>query len=124
MTLKELAQELVAANREKRVPGLLEAHYSPDCVSVEAVPMPGSDSRDAIGLEAIRAKHAWWESSMEVLEETIDGPFLHGDDRFAVLYRSTVRERSSGTQTAMEEVAVYHVADGKVVREEFFYTMP
>ncbi|MEM8554054.1 MAG: nuclear transport factor 2 family protein [Pseudomonadota bacterium] len=123
MTLKELAEELIAANRENRTDGLLEAHYHPDAVSVEATPMPGTDTAECVGLEGIKGKHAWWDANMEFVEGAIEGPYLHGEDRFAVIFNSTFKEKASGTLMPMAEVAVYHVADGKIVREEFFYTM-
>ena len=34
-----------------------------------------------------------------------------------------VTAKSSGNRMAMDELAVYQVKDGKIVREEFFYTM-
>ena len=47
----------------------------------------------------------------------------HGEDRFAVIFEAAGRDKSSGDTFEMKEVAVYHVADGKIVREEFFYSM-
>ncbi|MEY8842908.1 SnoaL-like domain-containing protein [Cribrihabitans sp. XS_ASV171] len=58
---------------------------------------------------------------MEMIDGDITGPMLHGDDRFAVIFRVKAREKATGKVSEMEEVAVYHVADGKIVREEFFY---
>lgn len=123
MELKELAMAVKTANDENTTAALLDKHYAEDCVSVEAACMPGSDSAEAVGLDAIRAKHAWWESEMEFVSGTIEGPHLHGDDRFALIYKSVIREKASGNEIPMEEVAVYTVKDGKISREEFFYTM-
>jgi ketosteroid isomerase-like protein len=47
-------------------------------------------------------------------------PFLHGDDRFAVIFDIDATEKATGQRMPMREVAVYHVADGRIVREEFF----
>lgn len=121
MTLKELADTLVAANKAGDIAALLERHYAPDCVSVEAVAMDGGP-RAVEGLDAIRGKHAWWEENMEMLEGSVGGPFLHGDDRFAVVFNSKIKDRRDGSVSDFEEVAVYHAKDGKIVREEFFYT--
>jgi len=123
MTLLELANAVRAANEENTVEALLNDHYAPDCVSVEAAAMPGTDSPVSDGLEAIRAKHAWWNSAMVFVSGTIEGPHLHGEDRFALIFKSVMREKATGTETPMEEVAVYTVHDGKIAREEFFYTM-
>ncbi len=123
MSLQKIADELVAGCREGRESANLDKLYSADAVSVEAMPMPGSDSREAQGLDAIKGKHEWWNNTMEVLESNIDGPFLHGDDRFAVHFKMKARNKESGDVSDMEEVGVYHVDNGKISREEFFYTM-
>lgn len=120
MTFKELAEEVVAANREGRVAELLERHYADDAVSVEAVAM-GEGGREARGLDAIRGKHAWWSETMDEHAFTVDGPYPHGEERFAVIYEADVTNRQNGERHRMREIAVYHVADGKIVREEFFY---
>lgn len=123
MTLKDLADTLVAANKAGDIADLLAQHYAADCVSVEAVAMDGG-ARSVEGLEAIRGKHAWWEDNMEMLEGSVEGPFLHGEDRFAVVFKSKIKDRRDGSVSDFEEVAVYHAKGDKIVREEFFYTFP
>lgn len=121
MTLKELADAVVDANKSGTIAALLDAHYADTCLSVEAVPM-GDGPRAVEGLDAIRGKHDWWNENMEMLGGTIEGPYLHGDDRFALVFKSQIKDRRDGSVSEFEEVAVYHVADEKIVREEFFYT--
>jgi len=123
MDLKSIANAVKAANETNTTDDLLNTLYAEDCVSVEAACMPGSDSAEAVGLDAIRAKHAWWEAEMAFLSGTIEGPHYHGNDRFALIFKSLIREKSSGKEIPMEEVAIYTVTDGKISREEFFYTM-
>ncbi|PJE36860.1 hypothetical protein CVM52_09800 [Pseudooceanicola lipolyticus] len=120
MTLKDIAGELVAGCRENRAKENLPKLYAKDAVSVEAQDMDGS-GRETTGVDAIRGKHEWWESNMEVTGGTISDPMLHGDDRFAVIFEMQGKEKATGKSFDMKEVAVYHVADGKIVREEFFY---
>src|SRR6056297_276397 len=91
-----------------------------DAVSVEAADMSGQ-GRETRGLDGIRAKHEWWNSTTEVTGGTISDPMPHGDDRFAVIFEMEGREKESGKTFDMKEVGVYHVRDGRVVREEFFY---
>lgn len=123
MDLKEIAQAVKKANADNTTGQLLDSLYAEDCVSVEAACMPGNDSAETVGLDGIRAKHAWWEAEMEFLSGSIEGPHLHGDDRFALVFKSLIREKASCTEIPMEEVAIYTVRDGKIAREEFFYTM-
>lgn len=121
--LKAVAEKLVAHCRENTERVALDTLYAPDAVSVEAMAMPGADTPETHGLAAIHAKHDWWEGAMEVHDASVDGPFLHGDDRFGVIFELDATSRESGERTRMKEVGVYTVAGGKIVREEFFYTM-
>jgi len=124
MSLKELGERLVEANRNGNVKELFENDYAADAVSVEAVSMDPAAGRETRGLDGIRGKHDWWEENMEVRTMTVSGPFLHGDDRFAVIYEGEAVDRKSGDVMPLHEVAIYTVGDGKIVREEFYYTMP
>lgn len=120
--LKEIAEALVAHCRNRTEAEGLATLYAPDAVSVEPVAMDGGP-REFAGLDAIRGKHEWWENAMEVHEATVEGPFLHGDDRFAVIFGIDATDRQSGRRHAMREVGVYTVAGGRIVREEFYYTI-
>ena len=125
MTLIDVANALVDGCRTGQDTENLEMLYAPDAVSVEAMAAPGGEMpREVQGVAAIKGKHEWWNATMEVLEAEASDPMLHGDDRFAVIFRMKAKDRASGTVMDMEEVGVYTVAGGKIVREEFFYTMP
>lgn len=121
MDLKSVANELVAGCREGREVENLDKLYAADAVSVEAADMNGQ-GREAHGLDAIRAKHAWWDSAMEVTSAIVSDPMLHGEDRFAVIFQVSGKEKASGTAFEMKEIAVYTIKDGSIVREEFFYS--
>lgn len=120
MTLQEIANELVAGCREDRTRENLDRLYAPDAVSVEAADMGGG--RETVGLAGIHGKHDWWEGAFITHGLTVEGPFLHGDDRFAVVFGMDTEEKATGQRTQGREVAVYHVKDGKIVKEEFFYS--
>lgn len=120
MTLKKIAEELVAGCREGRARANLDRLYAPDAVSVEAMDMGGG--RETHGLAGIHGKHDWWEGAFTVNSLTVEGPFVHGDDRFAVIFGMDTTEKATGKRRQEREVAVYHVKGGKIVREEFFYS--
>ncbi len=119
MTLSEIASELVAGCREGRERENLDRLYAPDAVSLEAA--DNGNGREARGLDAIRAKHDWWDANTEVSGGSISGPMLHGQDRFAVIFEMQGHDKKSGTAFDMREIGVYHVDGGRIVREEFFY---
>ncbi|MEO1140286.1 MAG: nuclear transport factor 2 family protein [Pseudomonadota bacterium] len=123
MTLKEIANELVAGCRENRAKANLDKLYASDAVSVEAMEMEPGSGRETKGLEGLKGKHDWWDNSMEMLEGDISDPMLHGDDKFAVIFTGKAKEKATGNVMEINEVAVYSVTDGKISREEFYYTM-
>jgi len=121
MTLSEIANELVAGCREGRAKANLDRLYADDAVSVEAADMGGG--RETLGLAGIHGKHEWWERTMVVHSGSVEGPFLHGDTAFAVIFEMDAESRETGERTQMREIAVYHVENDRIVREEFFYGM-
>ena len=98
--------------------------YSPEIVSVEAM---GSDAAPAEirGIDQVVGKNKQWYANNEIHHASAEGPFPH-HDRFAVIfhYETTAKEGPrKGQRAEFEEVAVYTVKDGKIVREEFYYDM-
>jgi hypothetical protein len=118
--MKATAEKLVARCREGSEAAGFEEYYHADVVSVEA--MAGPDGRETRGLDGLRGKHAWWGANYTYHGGSVEGPFPHGDDRFAVIFEMDVTEKASGERSQMREVAVYHTdPGGRIVREEFFY---
>ena len=116
-----LGQAVVERCNARQEEALLEEHYAPGAVSVEAVEMPDG-SREAVGRVAIKAKGDWWNNAHEVHRLKAEGPFVHGN-RFHVIFDMDVTNKQTGERTQMREVGTYHVADGKIVREEFAYPL-
>lgn len=119
MNTQEIANKLVAVCKAGKFEDA-QALYAPDAVSVEASAPPGGQ-REAVGLAAIRAKGEWWVANHEVHAMQVAGPWPH-DDRFIVGFRFDVTMKPTGKRFTMEEMALYTVKDGKIVREEFFYS--
>jgi hypothetical protein len=114
-----VAEELVSLCRAGRNADAINSFYSPDIVSVESM---GNETmpREMKGIDAIRGKNQWWAENNEVHSAKVDGPFL-ADDKFAVYYNYDVTFKPTGKRQPMEEMALYEVKDGKIVREQFFY---
>ena len=121
MTLSEIAHELVAGCRENRAKQNLDVLYAPDAVSVEAADMGAG--RETHGLAGIHGKHEYWESTQLVHSATVEGPFMNGDSSFAVIFDTDAEEKATGQRYKMREVAIYHVTNDKISREEFFYNV-
>jgi len=118
MTLQEIAQALVAGCREGDEFANLDRLYAQDDVSVEGA--DHGNGRETKGLDGIKGKHIWWDSTFETMQMQVSDPMLHGDDRFAVIFEAAGKAKASGETFKMKEVAIYHVTNGKIVREEFF----
>jgi len=123
-TMKATAEKLAGYCRSNDTMTGLTELYDPGAVSVEAGAMPGTDSPVTEGVEGIKGKHEWWNSNFEVHSASVDGPYPHGDDRFALIFEMDATHKDSGQRSKMKEVGVYSVnGAGKIVREEFFYAM-
>jgi ketosteroid isomerase-like protein len=121
MNASEIGKKLVQFCQEGKNLDSINTLYADDVVSVEAFAPPGTTDRAAKGIEAVRKKHDWWTENHVVHSAETYGPYPHGDDRFAVRFVYDITLKPTGKRTTMDEVAVFTVANGKVVREEFFY---
>ena len=119
MTLNEIADALVAGCRENKAQANLEKLYAPDAKSIEAQDFGGG--REVQGIDAIRGKHNFWESTFEMIGGSISDPFPNGDNQFAVIFEVQTKHRETGEISDMKEVALYTVDGGKIVKEEFLY---
>ncbi len=122
MDTKQVAEKLVDLCRKGKNLEAVDALYDKDIVSIEAQGSPEMPAEQR-GIEAIRGKHRWWNENMEVHSSDVKGPFSNGD-KFAVLYNYEFTPKNGpqkGKRTKMQEVGVYSLKNGKIVREEFFY---
>ena len=72
-------------------------------------------------MDAVRGKGSWWVENNEVHSATANGPFLNGDNQFAVEYTYDVTFKPTGKRGVMHEMALYTVEGDRIVREHFFY---
>jgi hypothetical protein len=121
LTTQEVANALVKFCSQGQFHEAMDALYSPDIVSMEAGAPPGG-SRESKGIAAVKAKGEWWVNNHEVHSSTVEGPLVAGA-HFAVTFKMDVTFKPESRRFKMEEVAVYKVVNGKIVYEEFFYSM-
>jgi hypothetical protein len=119
MTTTEIAKQLVELCKKGENHKAQELFYSPNIVSVEAADMPNAP-RETKGIEGVRKKAEWWTTNHTVHSASATGPFV-AQDKFAVLFEYDVSFKPTGQRRKMTEVAVYTVAGGKIVHEEFLY---
>jgi hypothetical protein len=121
VTANEIGKKYVLLCKEQKNEECLDTLFAANAVSVEAGAPPGQE-RTASGLDAIRAKSKWWQDNHTVHKAEVNGPYPH-DDRFAVRFVYDVTNKPSGKRFTMEEVGLFTIENGKITREEFFYSM-
>lgn len=119
MSTAEVAKGLVDLCRQRKHMEAIEKYYSDGIVSVESTSSPGMPA-EMKGIEAIKEKNKWFFDHNELHNEVVNGPFL-GENQFAVEFKMDVTQKASGKRVRMEEMALYTVEGGKIVREHFFY---
>lgn len=118
MNVKEIGTKLVEYCKAGDFDRVGDEFYSEQLVSVE------STGEESVGMEETKKKEAWWTENHEIHSIEVTGPFPHQPDRFAVGFTFEITPKvgpMEGKRHTMNEVAVYTVAGGKIVRAEFFY---
>jgi hypothetical protein len=72
------------------------------------------------GRKALRAKSDWYTENNMVHSLKVEGPYV-GAAGFSIKMIIDSEEKATGARRVMEEIGVYTVNRGKVVREEFMY---
>lgn len=119
MTTQEVANRLVELCRAGKFEQAVNELYSPNIVSVEPEGMP---NRIVQGLEAIAQKSEKFESMLEKVNSSIISDPIVAENFFSCTMLMNVQFKGAPVSTDMDEVCVYTVNDGKIVKEEFFYT--
>jgi ketosteroid isomerase-like protein len=121
MSALEIGKRYVALCKAGKFDECLAELFAENAVSVEAGAPPGMDPV-AKGKAAIRAKGEWWQNNHEIHSIEVTGPYPNGE-RFAVRMVFDVTNKPSKQRVNMDEIALFTVENGKITREEFFYTM-
>jgi hypothetical protein len=118
MTTQEVAHRLRELCQEGKYSEAQDELFSNDAVSIEPVHSQGMQS--VTGRDQIIEKGKQWEQMVEevhggsVSEPVVAGNFI------SMTFVLDFTMKGMGRQH-MEEIAVYEVKDGKIVKEQFFY---
>jgi hypothetical protein len=114
-----IAKEFAALIRAGKSDEVEKKWLAPGIESVEGV----GASLAWTGKKAVLAKYRGWEADHEIHSMKLEGPWV-GATGFALRFQLEATQLSTGNRVEMEEVAVYTVRNGKVVREEFHFALP
>jgi hypothetical protein len=118
MTTQDVANRLKELFNEGKWSEAQEELFSEDAESVEPPTSPGLQS--VKGLDAIRKKGQQFNDMVEemhggyVSDPVVAGNFIAFGMGIDATYKGMGRQK-------MDEIALYEVRDGKVVKEQFFY---
>jgi hypothetical protein len=118
MTTKEVADRLSQLFKEFKWKEAQEELFSPDAVSIEPENSPGLQTVQ--GLEGIKKKGQQFEESVEEMHGGWVGDPIVGGNFISVAMGMDVTMKGAGRMN-IEEICVYEVKDGKIVKEQFFY---
>lgn len=113
----ELGTQLVAAFNQGEGDAWIKRVWAPGIESIEGLGV-GMGWR---GLRAVEAKNAQWVDAHVLHGGSAEGPYV-GSTGFAVRFRIDVEDKATGRRQIMEEIGVYAVRNGRIVREEFMYS--
>lgn len=117
MTTQEVANRFNELAQQGNWADIQSELYAENCVSIEPdfAPAPRVE-----GMDAIRSKAEQWQN---MIEETHGGysdePIVNGN-HFCCRMGMDVTMKGQG-RVQMDELAMYEVQNGKIVKEQFFY---
>ncbi|MBS0430928.1 MAG: nuclear transport factor 2 family protein [Proteobacteria bacterium] len=122
MNTEQVAKRLVELCRQGRYTDAHEELFADDAVNIEMEGMPEGPMGGAKGLDAIKQKGRVFGEMLEAVHSNeVSEPVVAGDwFSVAAVMEATMQGRGRVT---MREICVYHVRDGKIDREQFFYDM-
>ncbi len=118
MKTQDIAEQLVNYCRQGQFAEAIQNLYGQNIVSVEP---EGAPVKETVGLEAVIAKGQQFNDmveeihGMEISDPIVADKFFSCTMKMDVTYKGAPR-------TSMEEICLYKVEEGKIVREEFFFT--
>lgn len=118
LTTGEVADRLSQLFKEYKWNEAQDELFSSDAVSIE--PPHAQGLQTVQGLEAIKKKGADFNAMVEEMHGGYVGEPIVAGNFIAVAMGMDVTLKGAG-RMKMEEIALYEVKDGKIVREQFFY---
>lgn len=118
MTTQEVVSRYAELAKENKFDAIQDELYADNAVSIEP---PGAQGlQNAEGLHAIKKKGEMWNQMIEEMHGGYCSEPVVGGNHFSVAMGMDVTMKG-GERMQMDEIAVYEVKDGKIVKEQFFF---
>ena len=118
MTTRKVADRFNELSKQGNWEQIQEELFSDDAESIE--PPHSQGLKTAKGKKALKQKGEMFNSMVEEMHGGYSSDPLVAGNHFAVAMGMDVTMKGQG-RSKMDEIAVYEVRDGKIVKEQFFY---
>lgn len=115
MTTESVARELIQMLKSERNIEAIRMLYDDKIDTVEADP-----TRSRKGKQTVLKSMQDFADSHDFKYTKIEGPIISGGS-FALRLAFDAKNRSTGDSFSVDEIAVYTVLEGRIVREQFYY---
>ncbi len=117
MTTQEIANKLVTYCRTGQFEKCYAELFSPDAISQEP---KGAQWEVAQGMEEFAAKGKQWNDMVQEMHGAeVSEPIIAGNYFTCRMWNDITFK--DGNRAQMDEICLYEVKDGKIVKEQFFY---
>lgn len=120
MTTQEIADKFMELAKENKYGEIQDEMYSQDCESIEPPHAAAMGIGNIMGIDAIKEKGKKFNESIEEMHGGYTGNPIIAGNHFAVPMGMDVTMKGAG-RMKMDEIAVYEVKDGKIIKEQFFF---
>lgn len=117
MTTQEVAEKLVSYCRTGDFETCYKELYSPRCVSIEP---KGAMVEIENGMSEIAQKGKNWNKMVAVMHGARVGDPIVAGDYFSLTMWNDITFKD-GNRMQMDELCLYQVVNGKIIKEQFFY---
>lgn len=117
MSTQEVANRLVELCRAGDYETCYKELYAEDAWSIEPESAPTPPVQ---GMAAFKEKGKKWNEMMEEFHGSSIGDPICGDKFFSCTMSTDITFKGQG-RVKMNEICVYEVENGKIVKEQFFY---
>ncbi len=120
MATEQIARRLVTLCREGKFGQVHDELFAEDAVSIDPDDLPQDALGNAQGLAEIRHKGRQFEARTEKVHGIqVSDPVVAGNwFSVSMALDATMKERGRMT---LREICVYHVSNGRIDREQFFF---
>lgn len=118
MTTQEIANRFHQLSTEGKWEQIQNELFSKNAKSIE--PLQANGLQSVEGLDAIKKKAEDWNNKIQEVHGGYSNEPIVAGNHFSVAMGIDATLKGAGRQK-MDEIAVYEVQDGKIVKEQFFF---